>query len=150
MRFFCPLRQILMRPVCTERHTTQRFLERERERERVCAIDAELTHGRVKITVRQTTIFCRAGGQLRFSHTTMDLTPDRPGAYMAPNYLFPCMGGQCFTERLDVSQPALTRSCMKNPQACADAVTRGLLSPLTPMINGTSESVLPVDQPVRI
>lgn len=81
----------------------------------------------------------------------MDLSTDRPGAYMAPNFVYPCSGSLCFTERLDLSQPALARSCGNKTGACADAVTRGLLSQLTPILGAAkTESVLPATGPVKL
>jgi hypothetical protein len=68
---------------------------------------------------------------------------------MAPNFLFPCnnlrvMGGErvCFTNTFDPRNVALDAACAAQPMVCLDAITRGLMSGLQPIVSA-HDSVLP-------
>ena len=65
------------------------------------------------------------------------------GGFMAPNYVYTSHGEQLVTNTL-TSGPVLA-SCNVRPGPCADAVTRGLLSGLQPMLTG-DESLFPADR----
>jgi len=72
----------------------------------------------------------------------------RSGAYMAPNWIYPChqnSSSDCFTNVLDVKKPAIEASCFSKSQYCADAVTRGLLTGLQPLLN-QSETLFPEER----
>jgi hypothetical protein len=66
-----------------------------------------------------------------------------PAGFMAPNYVYNYRGQQYVTNVL-TSAPVMA-SCDTRPTVCADAVTRGLLSGLQPLLTG-SESLFPEDQ----
>jgi hypothetical protein len=66
-----------------------------------------------------------------------------PAGLMAPNYVYTYRGQEYVTNVL-ASAPVLA-SCDVRPTVCADAVTRGLLSGMQPMLTGT-ESLFPQDQ----
>ncbi len=93
---------------------------------------------------------------------TGDIPGLTPGATLAPNFLYTVnnpmdsMNGfysmgktQCFTETLgsgDINDPtcsgtASIMGCLQNSGVCLDALTKGLLSPLTPMMSTHSESI---------
>lgn len=63
------------------------------------------------------------------------------GAYMAPNWVYPCRDpvtnspAECFTTTLHAKNGAIDASCAANSQHCADSITRGLLSGLQPLLN---------------
>ena len=66
-----------------------------------------------------------------------------PGAYMAPNWTYPCGPNgaqQCYTE---VAKPgaAFAASTIAQSSRAIDAVTRGLLSGLQPIISTTEMTV---------
>jgi hypothetical protein len=65
------------------------------------------------------------------------------GGFMAPNYVYTAHGEQLVTNTL-TSGPVLA-SCNVRPGPCADAITRGLLSGLQPMLTG-DESLFPADR----
>ena len=77
-----------------------------------------------------------------------------PAATLAPNYVYQSTAADgtpkmCFTETLgagSIADPACSGansivSCAQNSGLCADALSRGLLSPLTPMLSGGNDSV---------
>lgn len=77
-----------------------------------------------------------------------------PAATLAPNYVFQTMAAdgtatQCFTETLgagSIMNPACSGAnsivaCSQNTGGCADALARGLLSRLNPILSGTNDSV---------
>jgi hypothetical protein len=77
------------------------------------------------------------------------MTDAAPMTVMAPNFLFPCnparvMGGDrvCFTNTYDPRNVALDAACAAQPLVCLDAITRGLLTGLQPIVS-THDSVLP-------
>lgn len=65
------------------------------------------------------------------------------GGFMAPNYVYESHGEQLVTNTL-ATAPVLA-SCNAHPSVCTDAVTRGLLSGLQPMLTG-DESLFPQDR----
>ena len=61
----------------------------------------------------------------------------QPGAYMAPNWVFPCgptNQDQCLTEAFVPTDTSVAMSCVFRSAACVDSVTRGLLSGLQPIM----------------
>ena len=77
-----------------------------------------------------------------------------PAATLAPNWVYQSASAdgtpkQCFTETMgagSIMDPACSGansivSCAANSGLCADALSRGLLSPLTPMLSGGNDSV---------
>ncbi len=70
------------------------------------------------------------------------------GAYMAPNWVYPCQNpidntrGECFTTTLHAKNAAIDVSCAANSKHCADSITRGLLSGLQPLLSQT-ETLFP-------
>ena len=66
-----------------------------------------------------------------------------PGAYMSPNWTYPCGANgsmQCFTETASFG-PAFQASIVAQSARAVDAVTRGLLSGLQPVLNGSEASL---------
>ena len=68
-----------------------------------------------------------------------------PGAYMAPNWVYPCGGSgptaaQCFTQ-LASETPAFDASTIAQASRAVDAVTRGLLSGMQPVMQATEMSL---------
>ena len=66
-----------------------------------------------------------------------------PGAYMAPNWTYPCGPNglqQCYTE-VATAGAAFEASTIAQSSRAIDAVTRGLLSGLQPIISSTEMSV---------
>ncbi len=83
-----------------------------------------------------------------------DYAGGTPAATLAPNYVYQSTAADgtpkmCFTETLgagSIMDPACSGansivSCAQNTGLCADALSRGLLSPLTPMLSGGNDSV---------
>lgn len=74
---------------------------------------------------------------------------DTPAPLMAPNYVFPTpLGRLALTESWD--SPLVTETCAVDPNRearCLDAVVRGGLSALTPVVGstGTYETALPTE-----
>jgi hypothetical protein len=56
-----------------------------------------------------------------------------PGSGMQPNWLYPCVGGQCLATTYDAA--VVGPSCAGNSLQCLDSVTRSLLSGLQPMMS---------------
>ncbi len=66
-----------------------------------------------------------------------------PGAYMAPNWVYPCGPGgasQCFTEVASTGM-AFGASTVAQSARAVDAVTRGLLSGLQPILSASETSL---------
>lgn len=66
-----------------------------------------------------------------------------PGGFMAPNYVYKS-SNQFYVTNTLASAP-VQASCSARPGVCADAITRGLLSGMQPMM-GVNESVFPEDR----
>ena len=77
-----------------------------------------------------------------------------PAATLAPNYVYQSTAAdgtatQCFTETLgagSIMNPACSGAnsilaCSQDTGGCADALARGLLSRLNPILSGTNDSV---------
>jgi hypothetical protein len=61
----------------------------------------------------------------------------RPGAYMAPNWVYACgpLGqSQCFTEAFDPLNSQMAFAAVASSGSAVDAVTRGLLSGMQPIM----------------
>ena len=61
----------------------------------------------------------------------------RPGAYMAPNWVYPCgptWQDQCVTDHFDPLNLGMAFSAVTRGASAVDSVTRGLLSGLQPIM----------------
>lgn len=68
-----------------------------------------------------------------------------PGAYLGPNWVYQCGNGgnkECYTESFNPLDADLDASCVAQSARCVDAVTRGLLSGLQPIL-APSETLFP-------